>query len=105
MQHTLWIPLSELSPPDNETVLVSVGPETFAGKYVIGKHLEDGIDSWLVLPSGDDDVAFLEASATHFWRPLPPSAHWGEFCQFDSMAAAMQRIAELEALAKSTRSM
>ena len=66
-----WIPFAERVPPEGETVLISVETATFAGKYVDGRYLEDGISSWLVLPSGDDDVAFLEVSATHFWVELP----------------------------------
>lgn len=73
----VWIPLSERLPPEGETVLISVETQTFAGKYVPGSYLEDGVTSWLVLPSGDDDVAFLSVSATHFWCELPPPENWG----------------------------
>jgi hypothetical protein len=103
MIDTPWVPLSESHPPDDETVLVSVGPETFAGKYVRGEHLEDGIASWLILPSGEDDVSFLAASATHFWRTLPPSAFWGESRLYDSLGSMQQKIVELEILVKALR--
>jgi hypothetical protein len=88
MSDNLWVSVAESLPPADETVLISIGTETLAGKYVPGKHLEDGIDSWLVLPSGESDVAFVAAGATHFWRPLPPSAHWGAFCPYDKWRSA-----------------
>ena len=74
-----WIPIAEKLPPENETVIISVETQTFAGKYVAGSYLEDGIPSWLVLPSGDEDVAFLAVSATHFWAELPAPEVYGGF--------------------------